>query len=167
MRWNSNEPRMMKCPNVTVGFIVGGRGCRARVCLVLRAILCLMSLITTLASSYSSFKHLLYSCAHLCMDLASSAFQQLAAFVFLRLHIDTQQNALAHALRCRLRLSVNNANGQQANEHVTADWKGINERQTHSPNRRTHTSRYSMPRWTTAKDIFPASNSIPGGKHAI
>lgn len=26
-----------------------------------------------------------------------------------------------------LRLSVNNANGQQANEHVMADWKGINE----------------------------------------
>lgn len=80
------------------------------------------------------------------MYLASSASQQLTAFVFLHLHIDTQQNTLARALQCRLRLSVNNANGQQANEHVMADWKGINERQTHSPNRRTHTSRFSMPR---------------------
>lgn len=67
----------------------------------------------------------------------------------------------------RLRRSIKNANRQQANEHVMADWEGINER--------AHTHRHTQMRAGPAcltelqeEQLFPAcSSSIPGGKHAI
>lgn len=62
-------------------------------------------------------------------------------------HIDTRDKT--HTRQRWLRLSINNANGQQANEHVMADWKGINEHRrtiSHTQNTHPHASRFSMPR---------------------
>lgn len=87
-----------------------------------RLFLCVNELNSNFSFSNSSFISALSLCIWLL--LLSSNWRCLLS----RLVLIKSSHMHTHRLYLWLRLSVNNANGQQANEHVMADWKGINER---------------------------------------
>lgn len=124
----------------------------------------LTSLTATSASPiHPLFSHLSLPCLCVfgfCFFLATEGVFSLDLYL-LRAHTCTY----THTLYLWLRLSVNNANGQQANEHVMADWKGINERtHTHTITHR-NTHKQVLHAWLNySTRHFLRLEQHPGGK---